>query len=74
MSNAADGRRAQVTALARSGMSQGLAGLFLEAHPDPANAKCDGACALRLEKLEGFLSQMKAIDDLVKSLPAIDTE
>ena len=74
LSNAADGRRAQVTALARSGMSQGLAGLFLEAHPDPSKAKCDGACALRLEKLEGFLSQMKAIDDLVKSLPAIDTE
>ena len=74
LGNAADGRRAQVTALARSGMSQGLAGLFLEAHPDPSKAKCDGACALRLEKLEGFLCQIKAIDDLVKSLPEIDTE
>ncbi len=74
LSRAADGRRAQVTALARAGMSQGIAGLFLEAHPDPARAKCDGPCALRLDKLEDFLCQMKAIDDLVKSFPVIDTE
>ena len=74
LNKAADGRRAQVTALARAGMSQGLAGLFVEAHPDPSKAKCDGPCAIRLEKLKDFLSQMKVIDDLVKSLPAIDTE
>ena len=74
LNQAAGGRRAQVTALARAGMSQGLAGLFLEAHPDPADAMCDGPCALRLDKLEDFLSQMKAIDDLVKSFSPIDTE
>lgn len=69
----ADGRRADVTTLARAGMSQGIAGLFIEAHPDPAKAKCDGPCALSLDKLEEFLVQMKAIDDLVKSFPEIDT-
>ena len=69
----ADGRRADVTTLARAGMSQGIAGLFIEAHPDPANAKCDGPCALPLDKLEEFLVQMKAVDDLVKSFPEIDT-
>lgn len=69
----ADGRRADVTTLARAGMSQGIAGLFIEAHPDPANAKCDGPCALALDKLEEFLVQMKAVDDLVKSFPEIDT-
>ncbi|MBL4820409.1 MAG: 3-deoxy-8-phosphooctulonate synthase [Gammaproteobacteria bacterium] len=74
LSDSAGGRRAQVTALAKAGLSQGLAGLFLEAHPDPAQAKCDGPCALPLNKLEGFLRQMKAIDELVKSLPEIDTE
>lgn len=58
--------------LARSGMASGLAGLFLEAHPNPGEAKCDGPSALPLDKLEPFLSQMKAIDDLVKSLPKID--
>jgi 2-dehydro-3-deoxyphosphooctonate aldolase (KDO 8-P synthase) len=73
LANAAGGRRAQVTELARAGMAVGLAGLFLEAHPDPENAKCDGPCALRLSQLEGFLTQIKAIDDLVKSFPELDT-
>jgi len=72
--DSAGGRRAQVTELAKAGMSQGLAGLFLEAHPDPDQAKCDGPCALPLDKLEPFLVQVKAIDELVKSLPVIDTE
>lgn len=70
---ASGGRRDQVTELARAGMAIGLAGLFLEAHPDPNNAKCDGPSALPLSKLEAFISQMKAIDDLVKSFEEIDT-
>lgn len=65
-SDSAGGRRQQVVELGRAGMSQGLAGLFLEAHPDPDNAKCDGPCALPLDKLKPFLQQMKAVDDLVK--------
>lgn len=71
--NAAGGRRAQVTELALAGMTQKLAGLFLEAHPVPEEAKCDGPCALRLSQLEGFLSQVKAVDELVKSFPVLDT-
>ena len=66
-SDSAGGRRQQVVELGRAGMSQGIAGLFLEAHPDPNNAKCDGPCALSLDKLKPFLQQMKAVDDLVKS-------
>ncbi len=54
-------------------MAVGLAGLFIEAHPDPANAKCDGPSALPLDKLEPFLAQIKAIDDLVKSFAELDT-
>jgi 2-dehydro-3-deoxyphosphooctonate aldolase (KDO 8-P synthase) len=73
LSQGADGRRANVTALSRAGMAQGIAGLFIEAHPDPDNALCDGPCALRLDRLQDFLSQMKAIDDLVKAMPPIDT-
>ncbi|NVD36571.1 3-deoxy-8-phosphooctulonate synthase [Marinobacter lutaoensis] len=72
-SDSAGGRRAQVTDLALAGMSQGLAGLFLEAHPDPDQAKCDGPCALRLSQLEPFLARVKALDDLVKSFKPIDT-
>ena len=64
---ASGGRRQQVVDLARAGMAVGLAGLFLEAHPDPDNAKCDGPSALPLDKLEPFLAQIKAVDDLVKS-------
>ncbi|EIC0021565.1 3-deoxy-8-phosphooctulonate synthase, partial [Salmonella enterica subsp. enterica] len=71
---ASGGRRGQVTELARAGMAVGLAGLFLESHPDPANAKCDGPSALPLAKLEQFLTQIKAIDDLVKSFDELDTE
>ena len=64
--DSADGRRAQVAELARAGVAVGLAGLFLEAHPDPDNAKCDGPCALPLDQLEPFLAQLKALDELVK--------
>jgi 2-dehydro-3-deoxyphosphooctonate aldolase (KDO 8-P synthase) len=73
-SDSAGGRRAQVTDLARAGMSQGLAGLFLEAHPDPDNAKCDGPCALRLDRLEPFLAQLKQLDELVKRFEPILTD
>ena len=64
---ASGGRRQQVADLARSGLAVGLAGLFLEAHPDPDHARCDGPSALPLDQLEPFLAQMKALDDLVKS-------
>lgn len=74
LSKSAGGRRADVTTLARAGLSQGLAGLFIEAHPDPDQARCDGPCALRLDKLEPFLEQMQALDQLIKSLPALDTD
>jgi 2-dehydro-3-deoxyphosphooctonate aldolase (KDO 8-P synthase) len=70
-SDSAGGRRQAVFELMLAGMSQGIGGLFLESHPDPAQAKCDGPCALPLDKLEDFLAQAKAIDDLVKSLPEI---
>ncbi len=71
-SDSADGRRQQVLELGRAGMSQGIAGLFLESHPDPDNAKCDGPCALPLDQLEPFLAQMQAFDALAKSLPELD--
>ena len=69
---ASGGRRSQVVDLAKAGMAVGLAGLFLEAHPDPKQARCDGPSALPLDQLEPFLSQVKAIDDLVKSQPALE--
>jgi 2-dehydro-3-deoxyphosphooctonate aldolase (KDO 8-P synthase) len=74
MGAASGGRRHQVAELGRAGMALGLAGLFLEAHPDPDNALCDGPSALPLSALEPFLKEMKAVDDLVKSLPPLDIQ
>ncbi len=71
--DSADGRRAQAAQLARSGIALGVAGLFIEAHPDPNMAKCDGPCALPLDKLEPYLQQMKALDELVKGFEPLDT-
>jgi 2-dehydro-3-deoxyphosphooctonate aldolase (KDO 8-P synthase) len=71
--DSAGGRRAQITTLARAGMATGLAGLFLEAHPEPEVAKCDGPCALRLSQLEPFLAQLKELDTLVKGFKKLDT-
>ena len=73
-SDSAGGRRQAVFELMLAGMSQGIGGLFLESHPDPAQAKCDGPCALPLDKLEDFLRQAKEMDELVKKLPPIIIE
>lgn len=70
--DSADGRRTQAAALARSGMALGIAGLFVEAHPDPDAALCDGPCAMPLDKLRPYLEQVLAIDRLVKQFPPLD--
>ncbi len=69
---ASGGRRSQVLELARAGMATGLAGLFIEAHPDPDKARCDGPSALPLQLLQPFLAQIKAVDDLIKSQPLLE--
>ncbi len=71
---ASGGRRQQVVELARAGMAVGLAGLFLEAHPNPDKAKCDGPSALPLNNIEAFLIQVKAIDELIKSFPTLQID
>jgi 2-dehydro-3-deoxyphosphooctonate aldolase (KDO 8-P synthase) len=70
-SSSAGGRRTQAAALARCGMALGIAGLFLETHPDPDKALCDGPSALPLHALRPYLLQIKAVDDLVKSLDPV---
>ena len=73
LAGAAGGRRMYVAQLAKAGLSQGLAGLFLEAHPNPSEALCDGPCALKIDRLRPFLEQMKELDYLIKSQLPIDT-
>lgn len=72
--DSADGRRWQAAALARAGMALGIAGLFIETHPNPDEALCDGPCALPLGALEPYLQQVKAVDDLVKTFEPVNTE
>lgn len=68
---ASGGRREQTIELALSGIATGIAGLFMEAHPEPNHAKCDGPSAFPLDKLEPFLNQVKQVDELVKGFEAI---
>lgn len=72
--DSAGGRRQDVLSLAKAGMSQGLAGLFLEAHPDPDKALCDGPCALPLAHLKPFLQQLQELDRLVKRQARLDIQ
>lgn len=71
---ASGGRRDQILDLARAGIACKIAGLFLESHPNPNDAKCDGPSALPIDKLYDFLSQIKELDDLIKSFSDIDIE
>ncbi|CAG9234134.1 3-deoxy-D-manno-octulosonate 8-phosphate synthase [Paraburkholderia caribensis] len=72
--DASGGRRKQVFELARAGIAAGVAGLFLESHENPDQARCDGPSALPLDLLETFLTQMKTLDDLVKSFVAVEED
>lgn len=67
--NSSGGRREASLQLAKAGVSQKIAGLFLEAHPDPDNALCDGPSALPLAAFEPFLTQLIELDRLVKGQP-----
>ncbi|MGR2766571.1 MULTISPECIES: 3-deoxy-8-phosphooctulonate synthase [Photobacterium] len=71
---ASGGRRDQTIDLAFSGLATRIAGLFMEAHPNPDQARCDGPSAFPLDKLEAFLSQAKQLDDMIKSFEPIDIQ
>jgi 2-dehydro-3-deoxyphosphooctonate aldolase (KDO 8-P synthase) len=73
-SEASGGRRALVPDLTRAVLAIGIAGIFIEAYDDPDKAKCDGPSALPFAKLEEFIVQAKAIDDLVKSMKLVDVK
>lgn len=69
---ASGGRRSQVLELALAGMATGLAGLFLESHENPDQARCDGPSALPLHLLESFLQRIKAVDETVKAFEKLE--
>ena len=65
--NSAGGRSNQALDLALCGAAIGLAGIFLEVHPNPENALCDGPSATKLDEIDTILSKVKALDNIVKS-------
>ncbi len=63
----ADGRSSQAKVLGTAAAAIGLAGFFIEVHPNPENALCDGASATRLSEFESLLLELKKFDELSKS-------
>jgi len=63
------GQREFVPVLARAAVASGVAGLFMETHPDPDQAMSDGPNAWPLDQLESLLEVLKAIDNQVKQCP-----
>ena len=69
---AADGIAVAGYEQAKAALAAGADGLFIETHPDPDKALCDGPCALRLDRLEPFLAQLKQLDELVKGFAELE--
>ena len=68
------GQREFVPVLARAAVAVGVSGLFMETHPDPANAMSDGPNAVPLDRLKGLLEQLQRIDEVVKSQPFLEQD
>ena len=68
------GDRRFVPVLARAATAVGVAGLFMETHPTPENALSDGPNSVPLDRMEELLTQLKAIDSLVKSTPYLEND
>ncbi len=68
------GQREFIPVLARAAVAVGISGLFLETHPDPANAKSDGPNAWPLDRMEELLQTLKNLDDVVKSGPLLEQD
>jgi len=67
------GQREFVPVLARAAVASGVAGVFLETHPDPKNAKSDGPNAVPLHHMRALLTSLMALDRVVKSQPLMET-
>ena len=68
------GQREFVPVLARAAVAVGISGLFMETHPDPANAKSDGPNAVPLHRMRELLASLAEIDRVVKSKPFLEND
>ncbi|MCI5049954.1 MAG: 3-deoxy-8-phosphooctulonate synthase [Rickettsiales bacterium] len=67
MGKSSGGDRTMAPVLARAALAVGVAGVFMETHPDPDNAPSDGPCMIRLDDMKQILTEMKQIDDVRKA-------
>ena len=70
--NASGGMREMIPVLARAAVGAGVAGLFMETHPDPDSALCDGPNSLPLAKIGELLETLVELDRLVKKRPLLE--
>jgi 2-dehydro-3-deoxyphosphooctonate aldolase (KDO 8-P synthase) len=68
------GQREFVPVLARAAVAVGVSGLFMETHPDPANAMSDGPNAVPLKHMRALLEQLLALDRVIKSQPLLEND
>ncbi len=68
------GQREFVPVLARAAIAVGVAGLFMETHPDPTNAMSDGPNAVPLKRMRALLEQLVALDRVVKQQPLLEND
>ncbi len=74
LGNVSGGQREMVPVLARAAVAAGVAGLFMECHPNPAQAKSDGPNSWPLHKVKALIQQLTEIDRIVKSRPRLEDE
>jgi 2-dehydro-3-deoxyphosphooctonate aldolase (KDO 8-P synthase) len=70
MGKSSGGQREFAEPLARAAVAVGIDGLFMEVHPEPEKALCDGPNMIRLDEVESILKNMKTIDESVRRLPS----
>jgi len=61
-----------VPVLARAAVAAGISGLFMESHPDPANALSDGPNSWPMDRMEELLMSLQALDQVVKANPLVE--
>ena len=72
LGHASGGDRTMVPVLARAAVAAGVSGVFMETHPNPAEAKCDGPNSWPLPHMAALLTQLKALDEIAKSQPFLE--
>jgi 2-dehydro-3-deoxyphosphooctonate aldolase (KDO 8-P synthase) len=74
LGNTSGGQREMVPVLARAAAAAGVAGIFMECHPDPSKAMSDGPNSWPLHKVKALIQQLMAIDEVVKGQPRLEDE